>query len=176
MPAAPSTYSFRAGPWAIVLGACLAVLALALAPPFVGQRVGAALAEGFRLVCHQLPDRSFALGGVPLALCHRCLGIVAGLVVGTALVAVIGGRRVALVPLERPALLVALTLAGADWLLGVSGVWTNSPLSRFFTGVGVGFVAGYLLARAVAAPGDSPAAAPEMGEDPHVRPVSTPAP
>jgi uncharacterized membrane protein len=155
MRVASSPYAFRAGPWAVVTVACLAVLALAMLPPFAPPGLGAAITRGFHLVCHQLPDRSFAVGGVPFALCHRCLGVLAGLVVGAGLAASVGRWRAALVPLERPLFLLALALASADWLLGVSGLWANSPLSRFSTGFLVGVTAGYLLARAVAAPGEA---------------------
>ena len=34
------------------------------------------------VVCHQQPDRVPALGGVPLPLCSRCLGLWVGLSVG----------------------------------------------------------------------------------------------
>jgi uncharacterized membrane protein len=143
-----------------VATASAVVLALALAPPFVAPPLRAALVQGFHLVCHQLPERSFAVGGVPLALCHRCLGILAGLGGGTLLVPLLGRWRAALVPAERPLLLLALALAAADWLLGVAGLWANTPASRFLTGVVLGLVAGYLLARSVAAPEVAPEARP----------------
>ena len=143
---------FRLTPWAVVTTGCAVVLALAVLPPFVAPPVRAALAHGFHLVCHQLPDRSFAVGGVPLALCHRCTGVVAGLLGGALLVPLVGRLRSALVRYERPLLVAALALAAADWLLGAGVVWTNTPASRFLTGALVGLVAGYLLARSAAAP------------------------
>ncbi len=56
---------------------------------------GSALARAthlaFRPLCHQLPERSFAFGGAPLCVCHRCFGIYLGLFVG-GLLALLGAR------------------------------------------------------------------------------------
>jgi uncharacterized membrane protein len=158
MPSAVSP-SFRALPWAVVAAACVALLALTAAPPFVAPPWRAVLMEGFHLVCHQLPDRSFAVRGTPLALCHRCTGIVLGLVLGALAVPLLGRSRTGLAPYERLALGVALAMTGADWLLGLSGVWTNTVASRFLTGLLLGTTAGYLLARSVAFPEAAPAEA-----------------
>ena len=108
--------------------------------------------HGFQAVCHQLPDRSFAVGGVPLALCHRCTGIAAGLVAGVFAVPLLGRGRRLLVRFERPLLMLALLLLAADWLLGVGGLWANTAATRFGTGFLFGVAAGYLLARSVAVP------------------------
>lgn len=143
---------FRPLPWAVVVAGGLLVLVLAVLPPFVAPPLRAALTDGFHLFCHQLPERSFAVGGVPLALCHRCTGIVAGFLAGALLVPLLGPWRVRLERAERPVLAAAVALAGADWLLGVVGVWANTPASRFGTGLLVGVAAGYLIARAAAAP------------------------
>ncbi|MEM9072978.1 MAG: DUF2085 domain-containing protein [Myxococcota bacterium] len=45
----------------------------------------------FRPLCHQLPERSFAIAGTPLCVCHRCFGIYAGLAAG-GLLSVLGLR------------------------------------------------------------------------------------
>jgi uncharacterized membrane protein len=102
--------------------------------------------------CHQLPDRSFALAGVPFALCHRCFGVVAGLAAGAVAAPALarlldpaGGRGL-------PALAVAAVPMALDWLLDVAGVWTNTPVSRFATGVVFGLAAGALLVLTAAAP------------------------
>src|SRR5690606_14284539 len=143
---------FRPTPWAAVTMGCAAVLVLAVLPPFVAPPLRVALVQGFHLVCHQLPARSFTLDGVSLALCHRCTGVVAGLLVGPVLVALLGRWRGSLVRFERPLLFAALALAAADWLVGVIGLWPNTPASRFLTGLLVGVAAGYLLARSASAP------------------------
>jgi uncharacterized membrane protein len=141
------------------------VLVLAVLPPFVGPAAQAALGRAFDLVCHQLPARSFTVDGVPFALCHRCTGVVAGLAAGALLVPLLGWWRAPLVPYERPLLLAALSLAGADWLLGAVGLWADPPAARVLTGALVGLSAGYLLARSAACPEAVP---PTSGRIPSV--------
>src|SRR6056297_1218175 len=68
--------------WALALGGTLVLLVGAVLPPFVGPDAEHALRVGFQHLCHQLPGRSFEVGGVPLAVCHRCVGIYAGLLGG----------------------------------------------------------------------------------------------
>ena len=41
-----------------------------------------ALYQGFALVCHQQPERSFHWHGFPLAVCARCTGVYVGIAVG----------------------------------------------------------------------------------------------
>ena len=53
-------------------------LALLLASPF-GPIPLAALTYGIGgFICHQMPERSFHLGGLQIPVCARCLGIYAG--------------------------------------------------------------------------------------------------
>ncbi len=88
----------------------------------------------FSPVCHQMPQRSFALQGLSWAVCQRCAGIYFGLFAGS------------LLPLRwwPSALSVAhrrfgVFLAAAPLLLDVAlpgaGIWTNTPASRFLTGL-----------------------------------------
>ena len=133
-------------------------VALAFLPPFVDGVARVGLMHGFSFVCHQIPERSFAVGGVPVALCHRCTGILGGLAVGLALAPLlvgaagrVGRRLLRAVPARHRAA-VALGLAliptTVDWLLGVTGLWANTPVSRALTGAVVGVVAGLLIGRA----------------------------
>ena len=46
-------------------------------------------------------------------------------------------------------LLGALIPTTLDWLLGVLGLWHNTPVSRMATGGLLGLIAGYYLARAL---------------------------
>ena len=67
----------------------------------------------FAAVCHQIPDRSFAWAGAPLAVCARCLGLYAGAALAAALP----------LPRCRYAWRLAVMLAafhGLDWLCGIS--------------------------------------------------------
>jgi uncharacterized membrane protein len=62
------------------------LLALPLLAPWASARgapaAGALLRAAFAAVCHQLPERSFSLFGQQVAVCHRCLGLYAGGLVG----------------------------------------------------------------------------------------------
>ena len=145
-PYSTSTPAFRSGRWLSTVLACTLVLVLAVLPPFVGPGWREALLHGFHGVCHQLPERSFQFGGVPFALCHRCFGIVTGLVLGVAALPLLWRLR-----MPRPAVLLFMTALPMtlDWMLGASGLWANTPISRVLTGVLFGLAAGWVLARAV---------------------------
>ena len=134
--------------WVLATAAALALLGLAALPPFVGVEAGSAVHHAFSVVCHQLPERSPHVGGVPLALCHRCTGVLAGLALALALAPLAGRRRLAaLARAAQGRLLVAAVLpTAADWLVGATGLWANTPLSRGLTGAVFGLVAGGVLA------------------------------
>jgi uncharacterized membrane protein len=100
----------------------------------------------FHPLCHQLPDRSFAIAGAPFALCHRCFGVVVGLAAG-AIAAPLFLR------LNRPAdgrglrtMAIAAMPMLADWALDYLGVWANSPASRSLSGAVFGLAAGAVIA------------------------------
>jgi uncharacterized membrane protein len=88
----------------------------------------------FSQLCHQDRTRSFLLGGAPVAVCVRCLGIYWGVAVG-ALVRLRMARRL---------LVAALVLNLADVATGVLHWHGSLPLVRFslglMLGVGVGAV------------------------------------
>jgi uncharacterized membrane protein len=88
----------------------------------------------FSRLCHQDPSRSFVVGGVPVAVCVRCLGIYWGVAVG-ALFRLRMARRL---------LIVAVVLNLVDVVTGVLHWHGNEPVFRFFLGlmfgVGVGAV------------------------------------
>lgn len=135
--------------WGLTLALALGLVVLVTLPPFIGPEWRAVLMQGFSTVCHQLPDRSPVIEGIPLAVCHRCYGIYWGVVL-----AVVG--YLALMkwdgPLNRYAprvLLLALLPTGLDWMLGLLGIWHNTPISRLVTGGLLGIAAGYYLARAI---------------------------
>ncbi|MEM1125418.1 MAG: DUF2085 domain-containing protein [Bacteroidota bacterium] len=135
--------------WLGALGALAVLLLMAAAPPWLsadGQRL---MRAAFAWVCHQLPDRSPAIDGVTLAVCHRCWGIYLGLLAG-----LLAGGFYRLRtpdpktgPDTRLLLVASLAPAGVDWGLGLLGVWVNTPTSRLVTGALFGVAAGYILAR-----------------------------
>jgi len=88
----------------------------------------------FSPLCHQVRDRCFTLGGQPLAVCGRCLGIYGGFLAGLLLYPVVRGFGRPALP--RPATLILSTIPVAiDGLAGVLGLW-HSPIGlRFATGI-----------------------------------------
>ena len=135
--------------WSAVALTLLVAAGLTTLPPFVPPETRAWLMEGFRPFCHQLPERSFAVDGVPFAVCHRCFGIYAGLPAAAVLwlgLAAWGGW---LSRHARWVLAAALVPMTADWGGDVLGLWTNTAASRVVTGGVFGLVAGLYLVRAV---------------------------
>ena len=141
----------HSAPWLLALSATAGVWALAAAPSALGPAAGQAIRDGFSGLCHQLADRSPHLHGAQWALCYRCVGIVGGVALGLAsgpfasawfarAAEAWGGGRI-LLAFGVPMLL--------DWLLGATGVWANTPVSRLATGALFGLAAGWLLAEAL---------------------------
>jgi uncharacterized membrane protein len=121
----------------------LAVLVLALAPlvaPLVAVThplTALVIRSFFSRLCHQDPARSFFIGGSPVAVCVRCLGIYCGVAVGVFLRL---GKGLAF-RLLAVALMVNLIDVGGGMLR-----WHgNMPLIRFWLGLIVGVAAGSIL-------------------------------
>src|SRR3982750_712125 len=91
----------------------------------------------FGYICHQLPERSLHLEGHQLAVCSRCFGVYFGLLAGLAVYPL--WRQIEEIePLPRIWLFLSLIPIGVDWSLGVFGIWANTHLSRFLTGLLLG--------------------------------------
>jgi uncharacterized membrane protein len=128
--------------WGVFSLLVLGWVFLILLPP-------AALAQGygsvaspvykfFSFICHQKPERSFYLAGRQFGVCSRCFGVYFGLFAGFAVYPLC--RRVEdIEPLPRIWLFLAMAPIGIDWALGVFGIWDNTHLSRFITGLILGF-------------------------------------
>jgi len=93
----------------------------------------------FSPVCHQIPGRCFALRGLPLAVCGRCLGVYAGFAAGLAFYPLVRGFSRLALPPARLFLLSVLPLA-LDGLAGMLGLWTSPIGVRFATGFAWGTV------------------------------------
>lgn len=96
-------------------------------------------------VCHQMPNRSFRIADIPMAVNTRCFGVFAGLLAGWLLI----------LPLKDHLagqrwlfwlLIAAVILQAADVAGNIAGLWSNTNLSRFFTGSLLGITAGLLPA------------------------------
>ena len=135
----------------------LTVLWAALCAAFLGAplleasghfRAAAILYAFFSPICHQDPARSFTLSGCQWAVCHRCSGIYFGLLLAsllpfklTALVDQPRRRRLWVLCATIPLLL--------DVFMPLAGFWTNTPVSRFATGLIFGAMLSSLLVPAV---------------------------
>jgi uncharacterized membrane protein len=134
--------------WCALSALALAALGAVVLAPVLRDAGWAAAAQlvylGFHAVCHQIPERSFYVSEFPLAVCARCTGLYAGAAAG-----------VLLYPLARPLtrtdapargwLLAAALPTIIDLLLGVTGVWENTHLSRFLTALLAGAGAAFYV-------------------------------
>ena len=121
-------------------------------------------------VCHQRPDRSFALHGRSLPVCGRCTALYAAGALG--LLAVGVGRRRRPQPAAQGAPTQLVGLAGraaervgldpraggvllaaaptlATWAIEVAGLWDPGTPLRALAALPLGATAGWLMARAL---------------------------
>ncbi len=91
----------------------------------------------FSVLCHQMPERSFQIFDNQFAVCSRCFGVYFGLVFGF-LVYPLFRKLEEIEPFPRFWLFLSLIPIGIDWSLGVFGIWENTHLSRFLTGLILG--------------------------------------
>lgn len=136
--------------WSVALAMVVGIVGVAALPPFVGEGLGELIMRTFAGVCHQLPERSPHVGGIPLALCDRCLGIYGGLALGVLAFPAMPRSAGRIHQYAGVVLLAALVPLGLDWIGPVVDGWSNGPWSRASTGAVFGAVAGVLVGRAAA--------------------------
>src|SRR5438067_1800489 len=91
----------------------------------------------FSYICHQISARSFHVEGEQFAVCSRCFGVYFGLFAGFMIYPL--WRRIdEIEPLPRFWLFLSLVPISVDWSLTVFGIWENTHLSRFVTGMILG--------------------------------------
>ena len=116
------------------------VFAIVLAPLAQAQGFespAAAIYKFFGYICHQMGWRSFYIADHQFAVCSRCFGVYFGLLAGFLIYPFF--RRVdEIEPLPRIWLFLAMIPIGIDWSLGAFGIWENTHLSRFVTGLILG--------------------------------------
>lgn len=101
------------------------------------ESLSAAIYTFFSAICHQIDSRSFHVENHPFAVCARCFGVYFGLFFGFLIYPLI--RKVdEIEPLPRFWLFLAMIPIAIDWSLGVFGIWENTHLSRFVTGLILG--------------------------------------
>lgn len=113
--------------------------ATALAPPIY---------HFFSFICHQIPERSFHLEGEPFGVCSRCFGVYFGLLFGFA-VYPLWRNITEIEPLPRFWLFVSLIPVAIDWSLTFFGIWENTHLSRFITGLILGVACATFIVPAI---------------------------
>lgn len=123
---------------------------LLLVAPLLPGPAGAAVYAVGSFICHQIPERSFALAGAQLPVCARCLGLYAGGALGVASCLLakadaigVGSRRSVRRLAATAALPTVVTVA-----LEVGGVWSSSNLTRALAGVPFGWVVGLVVVAA----------------------------
>jgi len=126
----------------LIAGIVVLVWAILIVVPPVAAANGADSAASplysfFSYICHQDPERSFFFLGHKLGVCSRCFGIYFGLLAGF-IVYPLWRNIDDIEPISRVWLLVPVVLLGIDWSLTVFGIWENTHLSRFVTGLLVG--------------------------------------
>jgi len=105
------------------------------------------------LVCHQLPERSFALAGRQLPVCARCSGLYIGIAIGLA--GWFAVRRWTQAGSAGPrhmlnVLVLAAVPTAVSWVTGVLGIWDGTNVIRAVLALPLGLAAG-AAAAAVAA-------------------------
>jgi uncharacterized membrane protein len=136
---------------ALTWSAALLVAPLALSSRHPYLAVSAALVyEAAGLVCHQRPERSFHLVGMPLPVCARCAGLYwSGAVV--ALVAVLSARRAGR-PRHAATLLVVAALPTAATVgLEFLGLMFPTNMTRALSALPLGGAAAWVFVRSLLA-------------------------
>ncbi len=157
-------------PWGrALLAACLCWLALVVAPPLAaagGWPHGELLRWLLHPVCHQIPERSFHLHGVPLAACARCTGLYLGFTLGVAAWPHLPRLAGALAARPRWVLVFMVPLAVDVWI-------ENTALSRLATGLVAAFPCALLPLLALAERRE-PSAGEREGPAPRKKETQTP--
>ena len=123
-----------------------AILVLALAPlaaPLLAAThplTALLIRSFFSRLCHQDPARSFVIGGSPVAVCVRCLGIYCGVALGLFLRV----GKASAIRLLAAAMLLNLLDVGS----GMVHWHGNMPVTRFWLGLLLGMAAGSVLCQA----------------------------
>lgn len=121
----------------VILGMATIVVILILCAPVLAASGHPALATAvyaaFRPLCHQRADRSLFIEGLPMAVCSRCFGIYFGFWLG--MLTLILSASPKYVSISFRSLVLTMLPMTADALGGWAGLFTNTHLSRWMTGL-----------------------------------------
>ena len=135
--------------WMVTLIVVLVwVGAIVAAPLLATSGVSTVIYTFFSYICHQIPDRSLHIAGHQLGVCSRCFGVYFGVLAGV-VVYPLWRRLDETEPLSRVWLFASLIPITVDWSLTVFGIWENTHLSRFVTGLILGFACATFIVPAV---------------------------
>jgi uncharacterized membrane protein len=119
-----------------------------LTAPLLPAAISASVYAVGSLVCHQLPERSFHLGGFQLPVCARCVGIYGGVAIGALGASVMGP---AAVPRRARQILVLAALPTAVTVaLESAGLWPTTNIVRAAAGFPLGLAAALVVTGALA--------------------------
>jgi uncharacterized membrane protein len=102
------------------------------------------LYQCFSSICHQIPERSFHVSGVPLAVCSRCTGLYFGAFFGMLLYPLLRRINNHEWP-HRRFLVLALLPTVIDLGGNALGLFTNTFASRTITALLAGMVAAFYI-------------------------------
>lgn len=102
--------------------------------------------QTFSSLCHQIPKRSFWMGGQPMAVCSRCFGIYTGFLAGWLSLPLLGVLNIRMPTGYKLFFLIILGINIIDVLGNLLGFWQNTLVSRFILGWPVGLAAAVLFA------------------------------
>ncbi|MDQ3322177.1 MAG: DUF2085 domain-containing protein [Acidobacteriota bacterium] len=132
----------------IIFGWVLLILLAPFTEAHSLENVSNLLYNFFGYVCHQIPARSFHLENHAFAVCSRCFGIYFGLLSGFAVYPFFRSAE-NVEPLSRFWLFAAMIPMAIDWSLGAFGIWENTRLSRFLSGLILGAACAVFLVPAL---------------------------
>ncbi len=127
--------------WFVGLGVSFLWAALIVVDPLARSlrfvSLSSALYTFHSFICHQMAERSFHVLGEPFGVCSRCSGVYLGIFLGF-VVYPMWRRLDDTEPIARIWLFLSLVPIGIDWSLTFFGIWENTHLSRFLTGLILG--------------------------------------
>lgn len=127
--------------WVVILLAAPSLLSRRDRSPWLAAVYGAA-----GLICHQRPDRSFAIGGSLMPVCARCTGLYLSGAAGAVAAFLVGVRRV---QAGSRGVRVVLALAAAPTAVTVAIEWFGlafpSNVARAAAAVPLGAAAGWIF-------------------------------
>ena len=146
-----TAYTFSWKRWLGTFLLSTGLVVLIFLPPFIPSSFHMLIKAFFQPVCHQIPDRSFAIDGIVLPVCHRCTGLYTGAWLSIFLYPWLHRALNTRLPL-RTLFFLGIAPAALDWGLHLLGIWHNVPLSRVLTGGIAGLAIGYIVAWSLQVP------------------------